>query len=324
MSEDLYKWRRRIFASVDVAGSTAFKQRSPEDSGRWAYIFKLFFDEFPTTLRACFEKVGDIADGRPDKPMSVWKFVGDEILFSAELFRHEAAAYHSVAFIEAINEYTAQLKKKPELAALSLKGTIWGAGFPVSNVEVAPKLGDGQSAPQDYLGPCVDQGFRLCSLADARRIPLSVDIAYMLATTVFRTNAPMKVQCEEPKPHKGVPLSYPHIWLDRLHGKESEEDKILGRRTARDPSGIKPYLEDLFAEKRPGLFKPFLTGDPSNLFNKIPKDMQDTREKLLQVTAEQTYSVKETAATAKPGKAPPAPKLPKKNTKRKARKARKR
>jgi hypothetical protein len=48
MTDDPYKWCRRIFASVDVVGSTAFKQRSPENSGKWATTFKLFFDEFPT------------------------------------------------------------------------------------------------------------------------------------------------------------------------------------------------------------------------------------------------------------------------------------
>jgi len=247
--------------------------------------------------------------------MAVWKFVGDEILFSAQIERHEAVAFHAIAFRDAINEYTAQLKKKPEHAALSLKGTFWGAGFPVSNVEVAPKLGDGESAPRDYLGPCVDQGFRLCALADVRRIPISVDIAYMLATTTFHGQSPLKVQCEEPKPHKGVPLPYPHIWLDRLDGRESQEDKILERRPVMDPSRLKPYLEELFTEKRPGLFKPFLVNDPSGLFNTIPPEMAETWEKLLQLAAERTYSVNETATTAAPGKAPPLPTLPK-NAKR--------
>jgi hypothetical protein len=320
MPDHLFKWRRRLFASVDVAGSTAFKQRSPEDSGRWAYIFKLFFDEFPTTLRACFDEVGKIADRKPPSPLSVWKFVGDEILFSVEIERHDAVAYHAVAFRNAINRYTSeQLKAKPQLAALSLKGTMWGAGFPVSNVEVAPKLGDGASAPQDYLGPCVDQGFRLCSLADSRRIPLSVDVAYMLATTTFHEASPVKIQCEEPKPHKGVPLPYPHIWMDRLDGKESEEDKILGRRAVRDPSSIKAYLEELYLEKRPGLFKPFLVSDPSALFSAIPPQMEENRNILLHNEAEQTYSAKEPKATAKPGKAPPTPKLPPKAARSKQR-----
>lgn len=324
MPDDLaYRWCRRIFASVDVAGSTAFKQRSPEDSGRWAYIFKLFFDEFPTTLRACFEKLSSFADGKPSAPMSVWKFVGDEILFSAEIGRHEAVAYHVVAFRDAINEYSEQLRKKSELSALSLKGTIWGAGFPVTNAEVTTKLADGQGSLKDFLGPCVDQGFRLCALADPRRIPISVDIAYMLATTTFSSTSPIKLQCEEPKPHKGVPFAYPHIWIDRRNGKETAEDKLLGRRPLLDPGGIKDYLEELFAESRPGMFKPFLVEDPSGLFKNVPEAMNATRDKLLRAAAERTYTEDELAVTAMPGTRPPVPTLPSHSVKAKKAKRKK-
>lgn len=314
MPHDPNKWCRRIFASVDVAGSTAFKQRSPEDSGRWANIFKLFFDEFPTTLRACFENVDAIADGRPAHPMAVWKFVGDEILFATEIDRHEELAFHAVAFKNAINEYTLQLKKKSELAALSLKGTMWGAGFPVTNAEVATKVGGGDNGLQDYLGPCVDQGFRLCSLADVRRIPVSVDVAYMLATTNFAGQSPLKMQCEEAKPHRGMSLPYPHIWLDRLDGMVSEEDKLLQHRSLHDPSDFKPYLEELYQQRRPGLFKPFLIKDPSQLFNQVPVDIEETRKKLLSATAERTYDTDAEPDAGCNKASPPDPKLPEQGT----------
>jgi hypothetical protein len=310
MTDDPYKWCRRIFASVDVVGSTAFKQRSPENSGKWANTFKLFFDEFPTTLRACFDNMPVIADLKPAKPMSVWKFVGDEILFSAELESHEAAAHHVTAFRNAINEYTEQLRKKPELATLSLKGTIWGAGFPVSNAEVATELGEGKAVLRDYLGPCVDQGFRLCALADVRRIPLSVDIAYMLATTLFRDSSTLKLQCEEPKSHKGVPQSYPHIWLDRRPNGESQEDKILGRRPLLVPGDLRQYLDELYREGRPGLFKPFIVGDRSDLFNVVPPEMGATRRQLMQMSAERTYTPDAPSTTAQTASDTPDPKLP--------------
>lgn len=303
-------WCRRIFASVDVAGSTAFKQRSPEDSGRWAYVFKQFFDEFPTTLRANFNSLSQIADGRPSDPMSVWKFVGDEILFCAEIKRHEAVAFHVVAFRDAVNSYSEQLKKKAELSSLSLKGTIWGAGFPVTNAEVITRLNGGREELRDYLGPCIDQGFRLCSLADSRRVPISVDIAYMLATTTLDEGAKLKVQCEEPRFHKGMPAAYPHIWIDRTPGIATAEDKILGRRPVCGPSALKAYLEEIYAERRPGLFKPFLVDDPSEFFRGVPEEMKRTRERLSQSEAEQTYTGEVTQATSRPADSPPAPSLP--------------
>lgn len=291
-------------------GIDCYKQRSPDDSGRWASIFRLFFDEFPTVLRACFEKLGQIADGRPDAPMAVWKFVGEEILFVAELNRHEEAAYHVLAFKEAINQYSLQLKQKPELAGLSLKGTVWGAGFPVMNVEVAPKLGDGEgaSSPRDYLGPCIDQGFRLCSLADVRRIPLSIDIAYFLASTNLNLGErfKIKVQCEEPRNHKGVPFPYPHIWLDREDGKRTNEDDILRRPPLYDPSNIKSYLDELFRRKQPGLFRPFIVTDPSVLFHRIDEEMNTKRSRMLQtVDAESSYVSGEPNAPASPVDVPP-------------------
>lgn len=305
------EWRRRIFASVDVAGSTAFKQRSPEDSGRWANIFKLFFDEFPTTLRACFDKLPILADGKPSHAMSVWKFVGDEILFSATLDRHEAVVFHVVAFREAINEYTAQLKRKPELASLSLKGTMWGAGFPVTNVEVNTKLGQGnESDICDYIGPCVDQGFRLCSLADSRKIPLSVDLVYLMANTKLYDNAKIMLRCDEPQSHKGVPLKYPHIWLDRRNEGETEEDRILGRRKSFRPSELVQYIDELYSEKRPGLFKPFIVTDAVDFFKKVPPEIEETRKRLLQESADQSYTASSVAGTPKPSEAPPTPTLP--------------
>jgi len=242
--------------------------------------------------------------------MSIWKYVGDEILFSAELVRHEEAAFHALAFKDAINEYTLQLKKKEELAILSLKGAIWGAGFPVMNAEVSPLLGDGKSAISDFLGPCIDQGFRLCSLADTRRIPISVDVAFMLASTIFAAGTKLKLQCEEPTSHKGVPYQYPNIWIDRLDGDRSEEDELLERRKARDPGGIKPYLDELFAKGIQALKSPFIITDPDPLFNQVPAKMNETREKLRQTVLDETYTSKtEVDPTGAPNQ-PPEPKLP--------------
>lgn len=294
MPNDPWRWCRRIFASVDVVGSTQFKLRKPEDSSEWAYVFTELFEDFPSILRACFEQLPEIADGRPNFPMRIWKFVGDEILFQSELTRHEQAAFHVLAFKDALNQYASDFAKKPQLAGLSIKGTIWGAGFPVSNAQVATKFENRSEAPEDYLGPCVDQGFRLCGLADARRIPLSVDIAYMLAMTQMAPIAsrhPLKVLCEEPKPHKGVSVPYPHIWLDRFDGAMSEEDTLLDRREPHDTNKLLPYLRELYAIKRPGLFAPFIVGDKSPNFNKVPSEMKVKQDALRSAAAAQTYTV---------------------------------
>lgn len=281
MPNDPFRWCRRIFASVDVVGSTQFKMRQPEDSGTWANVFRQFFDEFPTTLRSRYASLGSIAGGGEVVPMRVWKYIGDEILFVAELTRHEQVAFHVMAFKDALNEYALQFKKKPGQAGLALKGAIWGAGFPVSNAQVAPRRDGETHGVEDYLGPCVDQGFRLCSLADSRRVPLSVDIAYMLALIPLSTGHAFHVSCEEPKSHKGVPAPYPHIWLDRLDGKQTQEDLILHRKQTRKIGELRDYLDEVYAASRPGLFRPFIEGDPSPHFNVIPPNLSATRQRLI-------------------------------------------
>lgn len=306
MPTDPLPWQRRMFASVDIIGSTSFKQRYSEDSGRWAGTFKLFFDEFPTTLRACFENVEGSPDGKPASPMRVWKFIGDEILFATELTRHEEVAHHMLAFKDAINEYSNQLKKKRDLS-LALKGTMWGAGFPVTNAEVTPILGDGTSTPNDYLGPCIDQGFRLCAHADARRIPVSVDLAYMVARTGLASNVPLVFQCDEPKSHKGVSYLYPHICLDRLNEERSAEDKILNRREPVNLHDLQTYLEEIY--QKGTLFKPFIISDPSRNFNQPPDWMVETRDNMLRTAAESAYHGTESAASGTKTQ-PPPPQLP--------------
>ena len=280
MRDDPLRWCRRIFASVDVVGSTAFKLHTPSNSASWAHVFKDFFDEFPTTLRASFEKMPSGLDGRPDAPMRVWKYVGDEILFVAELDRHEAAAHHVIAFRTAITQYSRELSEGQHRHPLGLKGAVWGAGFPVMNVEVAPKLGSEERAISDYLGPCIDQGFRLCRLADQRRIPISADIMYMLATTQYPASIKLRIHCEEPQEHKGVAAPYPFFWLDRVDGGQSEEDKILKRREDYAPSQLMPYLQELFGRSVAPLHRPFIESDPSEMFKRVPMELMKLREEL--------------------------------------------
>src|SRR5258707_1843028 len=80
-----WRWKLRLFASADLVGSTAYKatQRTSATPD-WAALFREFFRDFPTFVK-------DLYSSLPPKhkecaeQLKPWKFLGDEILFVAEL-----------------------------------------------------------------------------------------------------------------------------------------------------------------------------------------------------------------------------------------------
>ncbi|MFN8815992.1 MAG: hypothetical protein ACK5ZV_04580 [bacterium] len=228
-----------------------------------------------------------------------------------EIERHEQVAIYADAFLTALESYTDELRHKGTLARLGLKGTLWGAGFPVGNIEVEFLSADseGRVSLLDFLGPNVDQGFRLCTLADLRKVPISVDIAHMLAHGPEHPG--LVVGFEEPRGHKGVPMPYPFIWLDRQRGQQSAEDHLLGRRPGVAPAELRPWLEDLYTLQVPNIARPFLETDPDPQFSRIPADMDARRNNLMNRSAEEGYvEGRDVAATGSSPTDPPLPDPP--------------
>lgn len=283
---DRYKFRYRLLASADIIGSTAFKSGEASLRRNWAHVFSGFFDEFPKTLAAKFEALDDrlIPNSKPPCCMELWKLVGDEILLVTESRRHEEAAYHALALKDALNEYSERLSKKHP--SLGLKGTIWGAGFPVLNVQVQTQASaDGRTA-LDFLGPSVDLGFRLAATADRRRIPISADVALFLTRARQNSSKAAKrlhIFADPPQVLKGINAGgpYPMLWLDRLDGEATSEDKLLHRTRDCQSDVLLEYLDDQFENASVGLTRPFIEGDPSEHFRSIPHDFIEWRKRLI-------------------------------------------
>lgn len=211
----------RIFLSVDMVNSTAFKQsrqhiqeKSPASttlriSQSWLSPITSFYRSIESVFFAKWNvfsiPLGEDAGESPE----LWKAAGDELIYTKVLTNHKQALACVAALIEAVEEHRKSLKK--EYPSLDLKAAAWLAGFPVNNAEVIlmrqstpARLPEGEGdailenlvllkefygkgkegaseMTRDFIGPSMDLGFRICALSNARKFALTADLAYMLA-----------------------------------------------------------------------------------------------------------------------------------------------
>ncbi|HZT87886.1 MAG TPA: hypothetical protein VFA12_07950 [Stellaceae bacterium] len=165
----------RMFMSTDVAGSTAFKASSSGkgDGTGWLDVFRAFFSSYPIMVMG---QVGmEFLDEDTLPEVAVWKFMGDEAIFTCKPSSPEEvtllvrAHFNAMAAYE--QEYLADLP-------LRLKGTAWLARFPSPNIEVeVPELAkDVGTTPTDFIGPDIDLGFRITKFASPSAVAVSLDL----------------------------------------------------------------------------------------------------------------------------------------------------
>lgn len=169
---EFLKPRLRLFLSMDLVGSTYFKQiqnkTSPIDtragersSGTvsvdrlagpgmdpvipwldpiiqfYARVEQIFADEW---CRYCNEIVPQSGETNttqftpPKNHPELWKANGDELIYTLELSCHFDAFAAIFAWLDTFRIYRKELKAKHP--GLDLKASAWTAGFPVGNVEV--------------------------------------------------------------------------------------------------------------------------------------------------------------------------------------------
>jgi hypothetical protein len=164
----------RLFVSIDIAGSTAFKASRPTE--QWLPVFRAFFEHFPLVLLGQLAEAFEDAQDLP--PLALWKASGDELVFDAPL--PETA--ETVALLRAVFE-AARLYGQRAFAELplDLKTTAWSATFqPNARVEI-PEIADRTGAAYvDFIGPDIDLGFRLTSQAQPGSMLVSLDLAERL------------------------------------------------------------------------------------------------------------------------------------------------
>ncbi|MGK9338738.1 hypothetical protein [Sinorhizobium meliloti] len=140
----------RLFLSVDLVGSTAFKQTnqnafkveeksSPENIGEpWFSPIAQFYKEVERLFAREWQAYVDDFSANNGWPAGeapqLWKSAGDELLYIKVLKDHREALATIICWKKAIDEYRHILHA--QYPSLDLKCTAWLAGFPVTNTEV--------------------------------------------------------------------------------------------------------------------------------------------------------------------------------------------
>lgn len=268
-----------LFMSVDLVGSTSFKlQVPPPGLDSWYYTFGEFYEDFPKqVLFKKIEKINREVKGHNCDPPELWKTLGDELIFKVEVKHHMEVKKHIKAFLYSVKEQRNIYKEKP--LPLSIKATAWIAEFPVYNAIV--QLND----RQDYIGPSMDIGFRLCKYSDERKFVLSIDLACLIAHNENK----LTFHYDGGTDLKGIslPRKYPLIWLDtyddnddndKLYKRFPQDSSLIGREPV-DPGKIEDYCNHYIDKKsNENIIIPFFKNDPD--FSEPPQNYDDIFEQI--------------------------------------------
>lgn len=227
-------YRLEMFLSVDVSGSTAFKfsrnmasagTNAGEDKSGWFTAIRKFYDSFHEKFHQC------VRAKNLEATPHLWKALGDELIYRITIADRHSAAVAMCCFIEAIHHTRGVVRAVSK--GLDLKGCAWVADFDARNAVIDldglhdpyQQSDPGQSsartskqpAIQDFIGPSMDAGFRLAKAASRRRLPLSVELALILASAEASNRSyPLIFGYDGREEFKGVlgGETYPVVWLD--------------------------------------------------------------------------------------------------------------
>lgn len=251
----------RLFFSVDVEGSTQFKQSVPSRS-TWGPFFLDFFKSFPSTLAKCEAEARGHARLGSGAEFEHWKSLGDELIFSVVLNSGFDAYLALCAARDALVEGSILLREHNESRSrigethpypVHLKGTAWLAGFPMKNMRVPSPRDDGQD---DFIGPSMDLGFRIAKISSPWRMAVTTPLAWIAAkvqhekSRVLRTKELKWVYLgrQTLKGIEGNSVGYPVFCIDVVDSTVvmNEAERTLLSRDSTQPSDVMTFCETQF------------------------------------------------------------------------------
>ena len=291
-------YRLRLFLSVDLVGSTAYKAgegNSVDDHLQspfplWVDRIGHFYSEFPRKLGREYEKRADaeLPDLRETRP-HVWKTIGDEIVLCTRLHSSEHMALCIDAFLRTLESYGDSLEKSK--ISLDVKGAAWVAAFPTPNITVPvadtysnwseEAFGlqtdedlEAQAEKEpwrfDFLGKDIDAGFRITKHSSAERLALSVELAYLLASACAEGGRSFRFSYSGRDTMKGVVRGrpYPLISIDTERRSSRRAVRALERAMTGerdlDPHMLRSFLAAFIDDE--DLIAPVLSGHGRELF----------------------------------------------------------
>ena len=168
-------------------------------------------------------------------PPLAWKMMGDEIVFTKSI-RHPAELVLTVlavrSFLRDQREFRPLSTYFPgdediELPPLPVKGTIWmassykfdhkhdGGGDPAAR-NITSMFGPDESAvSKEYLGPDIDEGFRICGYAQKDYLTLTAHVLAWLLHYYSVVDESLEFSIEQGDELKGLSTSvnYPRLYL---------------------------------------------------------------------------------------------------------------
>lgn len=287
---DGLKPRLRLFFSVDLVGATHYKQ----SRNRWRPELLSFYRDFDFILQTEYRAFASTHSGRLSSP-EFWKSNGDELLYACDLLCLSHAHGLMQVWLQALNRY--QTLHSPGAEHLAVKSTAWIGLFPVPNAEVFFRRGGGRALDhdlardalvvqselrdewyanaanptitRDFIGPSIDTGFRLTGLATPRRLVLSVDLAFLLASGKGAGAAPLNLRLSGKQRLKGVmdDQPYPVIWIpvDRDEWMAAELEPVVTDREL-----IRSFCKTVFELNYASVTPLFLEGERQGAFDWAP------------------------------------------------------
>lgn len=256
-------WTYRVFFSVDLHKSTDYKRKildkDSEEIAVWAFTFESFFEDFSQRFFSEFEK-------STIKKPSIWKCLGDEIIFYVEINDSKDVNTYVTYLKNAIRGYNSISNK------LKCQGTVWGAGFPIRNREILiPSTDEGSSQKGDFIGIDMDLGFRLSKYAKPDYMIISLPVAYILSLHCYES-----LRFYNKTEVKGIHTEYPVFWDSPSEnpGIETNLYKICSH------TEITNFCKAFFKGDSTVFFKPFIEKDASHKCDKIMPKMKELKKKV--------------------------------------------
>jgi hypothetical protein len=255
----------RLFMSVDLVGSTAFKasrKHSEPQNGSasppWVGEFITFYKAFPLAVSTAYESVvkafGDDLQGEENNRPRVWKTIGDEIIFCGRVNSVEHTAACVSAFLKALEQYSKRLENDDK--PLRLKGAGWLAAFPAPNISIAvtseqfnspsasalpapsenteefERAADDSPSRFDFLGKGIDTGFRIAKNASKDRFVTSVQLGFVLARATTKKKFPHTFGFHGREALKGVVDGAPYPVISVDTERSEVKSKLKSREAA--------------------------------------------------------------------------------------------